>query len=557
VIHWTKPLTRSLVVVVGLSIGACARETPPTETAPTPSEVAGIPITSTPPQDLASRNASLTQLAQFAWQEFLAVSWKSAIDPGDSPVGLRGAPDPNWSYSTPGAFPTLLTWQTYAQTTEFRPNGPLTIPFAQLGVPQYSYSGTVTAGSGNPSFTLWNNLDEDNEIGSCDVYGQYPSQTPPRNLVLYQVKVNSDEYEYLRTNFGADQYKTGGALYVAQTAVVKNIKTSPYNYYPTQPGTADATCSCPPDQAICLPCGGAANPGGGTYEGAIEVKSAWRKLLPNDDPSRFFTTQALYYQTDATGAVTYHNDTFALIGIHIIHKTKNFPDFVFATFEQVDVAQANMVYATLNGSTEQLPVVPIVRQAGQTDRTQNHPVPPTLDTVTSQVHAQLTALNPSIIWQYYRLTGVQGASVDCAPSPDTGLQNPPTDCPANQSPVTCTNLDPNYFMANFVVESDPFLNNFSGPGFGKNPFGNCRNTVYANTIYDNGGCKGCHGVAQTSFGTDFSFLLDFGNNKPSVLPAGINNPSNDPPTAATIATRPPIKHYLDGVDIRMKRGGAR
>jgi hypothetical protein len=568
------PRRLAIVFIATIALGAFAAckksEQPPARTEVAVVPAPAITISSTPPQDLSSRSASLDEVAQFAWQEFLALNWKSAIDPGESPVGQRGLPDNGWSYSTPGAHPELLTWQTYAQTTELRPNGPLTIPFAQLGVPQYSYLNPVPAGAGNPSFTLWNNLDEDNEIGSCDIYGQYPSQTTPRNLVLFQVKVNSDEYEYLRTNFGADQDQcassdkncppangtpTGGRLYRAQQAVIANIKNPPYEYYASQPSGPDATCDCPPDQAICLPCGGAANPAGGTFQGTIEVKSAWRKLLPADDKTRFFTTQAIYYQVDpATNQLSYFNDTFALIGLHIIHKTKNFPDFVFATFEQVDVEQANMVYAVLNGSTEQLPVVPIVRQQGQTNRTQNHPVPPTLDAVTGQVHAQLTALNKDIIWQYYRLTGVQAASVDCAPSPDTGLKNPATQCPANQNPVTCTDLDPNYFMANFVVESDPFLNNFSGPGFGANPFGNCRNTVYANGIYDNGGCKGCHGVAQTSFGTDFSFLLDFGNNKPSVSPASINNPSNDPAPALT--ARPPLKHYLDGVDVTMKKGDA-
>lgn len=578
-----------------LIFAACNREAPPAaqknERAATVAvDAAGIPINPTPPQDLSSRSADLTEVAQFAWQEFLALNWKSAVDPsgGTSPVGLRGKPDTTWSYSTPGAHPELLTWQTYAQTTELRPNGPLTIPFAQLGAPQYSYLNAVNAGSGNPSFTLWNNLDEDNEIGSCDIYAQYSSQQPPRNLVLFQVKVNSDEYEYLRTNFGADQDKcvntspagqppncppanqspTGGALYQAQTAVIKNIANPPYEYFPGQPGGADATCGpCPPGLAICLPCGGTPNPAGGTYEGAIEVKSAWRKLLPADNPARFYTTNAIYYQVDANGNATYYNDTFALIGLHIIHKTKNFPDFVFATFEQVDVEQADMTYVLLKGATEQGPAVPIVRQTGQNNRTQNHPVPATLNAVTDQVHAQLTGLNKDIVWQYYRLTGVQAASVDCAPSPDTAidpktgkviaLPNAATQCPANQDPVACTNLDPNYFMANFVVESDPFLNNFSGPGFGANPFINCRNTVYANAIFDNGGCKGCHGVAQTSFGTDFSFLLDFGNNKPSVSPAGINNPSNNNlPGATTAAVRPGIKHYLDGVEIQPKRGDA-
>lgn len=549
----TLALTLALLLV--LTVVACgggagdeAKPGPEAAVEDTASSTITIPITSTPPKDLP-RNSDLESLAVFAWQELLALSWKSAVDSSSSPVGKRGVPDSSWSYSTPGASPELMVWQTYAQTTELRPNGPLTIPWDQLGTPSYSYSSPPVAGTGSPSFTLWNNLDENNEIGSCDIYGQYPSQTTPRNLVLFQVKVNEDEYEYVRESYGADQNDPNGLLATVQASVLDNIKNPPYSYYSGAPTGADATCDCPPDKAICLPCGGASNGNGGTYEGAIEVKSAWRKLLPEDDASRFYTTEALYYDTDSNGVLAYYNDTFALIGIHIIHKTQNFPDFVFATFEQVDVEQANMEYAILNGSTEQLPPVPIVRQTGQTNRNQNHPVPPELDTVSDAAHAQLTALNPETIWQYYRLTGIQGASVDCAPSPDTGLSNPTSDCVANQDPVTCTNLDPNYFMANFVIESDPFLNNFSGPGFGDNAFGNCRNTVFDNQIFDNGGCKGCHGVAQTSFGTDFSFLLDFGNNKPAIAPAPITNPSNDPSTASAAQLEvEPHKNYLRNID---------
>jgi hypothetical protein len=104
-------------------------------------------------------------------------------------------------------------------------------------------------------------------------------------------------------------------------------------------------------------------------------------------------------------------------------------------------------------------------------------------------------------------------------------------------------------MANFMVESDPFLNNFTGPGFGKGGNvifnGGCQNTVYANKPYNNGGCKGCHGVAQTAFGTDFSFLLDFGNNKPACQPSLIYTP---PPTVTATATaKKKLKHYLDTV----------
>lgn len=503
---------------------------------------AQIQITPRPPKDLASRNASQTDLAKFAWQEFLALNWKASVDSTrlPSPSNQRGLPDLTWNHSKPAPqFPNPLVWQTYAQTTEFRPNVPLTTAWKDLAIPKYSYATLPVLGSGLNN--LWNNLDEDSEIGSCDIYAQYNKQRNLNDLVLFQVRVNKDEYEYLRLNFGADQQDPNGKLATTQAKVITNIIKAPYySYYGTKPVS---TCDCPPDQAICLPCGVASsNPN--TPEGAIEVKSAWRRLLPTEDKSRFFTTTAIYYDLNSVGEIAYYNDTFALVGMHIIHKTTNFPDFVFATFEQVDLEQSDAEYILTPGGVEMPPAIPIVRQAGQTNRVQNHPVPPPLDQVTQQVRNQLIALNPTTVWQYYRLTGVQGASIDC-PVNFNGATPNATNCVKFQNPTICTNMDPNYFMANFIVESDPFLNNFSGPGFGKGGAtifpGGCQNTVFNNDTYTNGGCKGCHGVAQTAFGTDFSFLLDFGNNKPSLAPATLHYIT----PGTTIAKPISLKHYMD------------
>jgi hypothetical protein len=541
-----------LALAVGGATAASAPKAPPLK--PAGAQAPYINITSTPPNDVAV-DASPEDLAKFAWQQFLALSWKAGF-----PGTQRGQPDPQWSYNTPGAFPALMTWQTYAQTTELRPNGQLKIPWAQLRIPQYSYQMPITRGLNNPNAqnNLWNNLDEDNEIGSCDTYGQYKNQPNPKQLVLYQVKVSQDEYEYLRVNYGRDQASKSGLLGRAQSATSESIKKPPsYVYY--SPGFPGNCGPCDPAKAICLPCGGAPNPAGGTYTGSIEVKSAWRMLQKGDNKDHFFTTNALYYDME-NGKLVYKNGTFALIGIHIIHKTKNYPDFIFTTFEQVEVATADMEFIHLSppppppstrpvlprGTQISTPVT-IERQTGQTNREQLHPVPTTLDTVTNRVHGQLKGLNSNTIWQYYRLTGVQGHPVNCQPN---FTNNNAQICVSSQNPVQCTQLDPNYFMANFVIESDPFLNNFSGPGFGGNPFKNCNNIVSFSTSpqsgvtqgiqRDMGGCKGCHGVAQTAFGTDFSFLLDFGNNKPSVQPATViyYRPSNSTSVA--------LKRYLKG-----------
>jgi hypothetical protein len=587
-----------------------------------------LEITSTPPKDLKPK-ATLEEAAKFAWQEFLALQWKASVDSKNPPTATnsRGLPDTTWNYGMATAqFPDPLVWQTYAQTTELRPNGPLVTKWKDLGIPQYSYFQPPVQGSGTPMITLWNNLDEDSEIGSCNIYGQYQKQNSPRELVLFQVKVNRDEYEYLRTSFGKDQncaptsiilqgsaqnypncttggnpLTNGGLLAQTQSAVKGNINQPPYLYYNGQ----TSRCNCPPGQAICLPCGNITN---GT-EGSIEVKSAWRRLLPTEKAERFYTTTAIYYDINTKGQLAYHNDTFALIGMHIIHKTENYPEFIFATFEQVDVETADVEYflttplSVLPGTEVRGPV-PVKRQQGQTNKNKMHPVPATLTEVTAKVWKQLTALNTKTVWQYYRLTGVEAGPVD-VPVPLMGVQPTTVNCILLQDAVQATKMNPNYFMANFVIESDPFLNNFTGPGFGAGggpiftpgqPRGGslsntngCENVVVqqvsttttagastssmspppasvAGVPMTIGGCQACHGVGQSAFGTDFSFLLDFGNNKPSIMPAVIHYdaPAPVPPPAAAQSTaqivgqtagqarRAAFRNYMDGTRPKSK-----
>ena len=40
------------------------------------------------------------------------------------------------------------------------------------------------------------------------------------------------------------------------------------------------------------------------------------------------------------------------------------------------------------------------------------------------------------------------------------------------------------------------------------PHNHLNNLLYKGKFLSMGGCQGCHGVAQKTLGTDFSFLLD-------------------------------------------------
>ena len=71
--------------------------------------------------------------------------------------------------------------------------------------------------------------------------------------------------------------------------------------------------------------------------GAMELKAAWMEILPNSelDKTRYKISEAIVI--DPTTGKS-RDAQVALIGLHIIHKTKSQPTWVWATFEHVDNA---------------------------------------------------------------------------------------------------------------------------------------------------------------------------------------------------------------------------
>ncbi|WP_367393017.1 hypothetical protein [Lewinella sp. LCG006] len=413
-----------------------------------------------PPLDLAA-DASPTDLVNFAWEEFIALTWKSSYATNNR----RDYPDTTWSWTSDSSpYPDLVVWETYAHRTELRPYDGNMQPFDNP--PHYSFGDQLTPATPSTSFTLFNNLDENNEIGSCDLYA-HVDKYGKEDMVLYQAKCNRDEYEYILNN-----YNTNDKLKSATSLTLSNIK-SDSTYYKG----ATSTCNCPPSEGvICLPCGGSTNAATGKpYTGAMEIKTAWRVLVAEDDAAQFFTRNVIYYEKGPNGETLYKNKTFGLIGIHIIHKTTNYPDFIFATWEHVGVQDDDMGYTEIENDGS---VGPIVSNFPRI----NGPIPDLVNESTSAVHDQMAALNPNSIWLNYRLVGVQGH-------------------PTNDS----TSFS--YFLANYVIESDSTLADFRGSGIGK-PHDGGVNLLSDKAFFTMGGCKGCHGVAQITLGTDFSFLLD-------------------------------------------------
>lgn len=414
------------------------------------------------PQDLPTNTSTPEELCSFAWSEFFSLNWNSTWYVTQS---QRGMPAPGWNYANdPSPFPaTPLVWETYAHRTELRPfNNPIkpfdTRPFYDFGTQPVPLPHTDTQ--------VFHCLDENNEIGSCDLYA-YANTYGKKYQVLYQAKCNRDEYDYIRTN-----YPTKDSLLAATTRTADNLQK--YNRY--YPGAPLLNCNLDyTERVVVLPCGATPKPGNtGTYDGAIEVKTAWRPITPNDDTTKFFRRKVLIFEK-LNGVTVSLNKTYLLIALHIIHKTKNYPNFVFATFEHVDVQKSNMGYQLLDRKGNDSLGLMI-------NYPRFHPIPAIADASTAEAHKLLKLQNPNSIWQYYRLTGVQG--------------NPTNDTRSFS-----------FFLANYVVESDQTLGDFHGSGI-HTPHDGGNNIVYMGKKLSMGGCQGCHGVAQLQLGTDMSFLLD-------------------------------------------------
>jgi len=471
------------------------------------------------PHDVpAGQKASIQELAIFAWREFIALNW-SALDPATT--GERGRADTAKDFLTikadaDGSFP-LLVWQTYRHKNELFPADGKTDSTFDSKAPTYKYKGpSIKPGTNTvvgpsaivtpPSFNLFNNLDETSEIGLCNMFAhQTGGQSGIR--IAYEAKVSRALFDYANKNGLTTCDDKGNCPTL--TAARKNTMTNlaQYGGICTPPTGVSAA------SIVMLPCGDDAT-AGDEGEGAIEIKAAWRQLTTQESASgRFLTRKVIFYSGQQFVSQQYNNAVWGLVALHIIHKTKAFPTFVFATWEQVDdfddqSNQNTENLAFVNTGTK-LPNIPVTRA---------HPINPPIPPVNDAVHAAFKAKDPATIWQYYKLIGVQGMPINGPPTPT------PPDPQASY-----------YYLANIVVETNQTLQNFFGqaPNGVVVPFKNVYLNGAPGSPFQMGGCQGCHGTQGQSIGGDMSRLIG----------AAPSN-STSPPESIDAGAAAAIRSYL-------------
>lgn len=277
-------------------------------------------------------------------------------------------------------------------------------------------------------------------------------------FVRYEVRMNSDEYNYIVKN---NLWDTAG-----QRQFAKNNKQVTLPFGKTTYGSV----------------------------GAMEFKAAWKILGKNDDPSHFYKIRAIVYNDDNGDPSPGENPvTLGLVGLHIAHKTPNQRNWVWSTFEQED----NLTKSFFNPNCDTCtPNKPLPQSKNYVELSPDgKPLnPPTqvtrvnkvVDPVADSVNRYFQALLKGSVWSHYQLVSTQWLfAEDMTPS----------------------------FLANSVQETFA-----QGPHPAS--YGNFHTIIdqpyYADTAYHpfsnmvSSSCMGCHYVATLPYlpvKSDFSFIL--------------------------------------------------
>jgi len=205
--------------------------------------------------------------------------------------------------------------------------------------------------------------------------------------------------------------------------------------------------------------------------GSFELKLAWRVMKacdptkpkdPCDDMSRFFVEDAYIMDQGPDGKPVQRKVKVGLVGMHIAHKSDSSPQWIWATFEQVDnlsvdnVAHPNL-HASFNDPNCPLCAVDIQPRANaqkvypripvQVSRT--IPIPEDKAALNAQAAAVLRNLGS--VWQYYQLIDTQWPIKPKVPpaASDGGLPDAVANKPGGvPTPVWLTNITmETYFQA--------------------------------------------------------------------------------------------------------------
>lgn len=216
----------------------------------------------------------------FSWQAFVGLNW---------PADDKGAPLPGKIGSSPKS---QRVWETYLSPSQI---------FKKKGATPDKW-GTPESVRGLQANSKHTHILDEVDEAFFNLETPMPPITDLNNAyVRYEIRINEEEYDYLVRN---KLYSTQG-----QADFIKNKKTVSFPSGTIAPSPA---------------------------YGAMELKVAWKKMGPGDDPSKFHTITPVVEQPFAPGHKPITGDVYGLVGFHIMVRTKSAPQWIWATFEHVN-----------------------------------------------------------------------------------------------------------------------------------------------------------------------------------------------------------------------------
>ncbi len=233
---------------------------------------------------------NLPYFDSFSWREFIALTWPARHEQGwveGYKPFYRGVPDQTAKYGEVSGPVVFGTWKNDYEI--FLPEGKEPARWDSFASPSPCVGPGTDFLPLTPYVTVlgsFNKYHGFNEAGRGVDTGPLVDQS--QYYVRFQTAINQIEYQYIRSN----------KLYLRE-----NLGS--------------------PEKPLKFP------------TTSIEIKAAWRIMdgVKPEQRKRFYVTNALVLNP-VTGKCTPKD--VGLVGLHIINKTGQFPNWVWSTFEQVD-----------------------------------------------------------------------------------------------------------------------------------------------------------------------------------------------------------------------------
>jgi hypothetical protein len=552
--------------------------TPSTANVPIPDPV--ITIGPVVPGDIqpGAQSANIKQAAAFAWREFIALNWPALAGKRDTPDGKCGFTDPACA-NQPRVWETFRSKIEIFPNTG-TPNGysPTAPDYGYDAPPPPEYNLYLVNAPACPTQTkpaqaAWINLDETDQITIDQMYsGAGPSSPSSINaqpqLVRFLAKGNRTEYKYVAQSkwFQAIPRK----IRTDTLAFLKNNKADP------PPGSTNLVSL--PNNTIEIKAGWRRLTAGEAQSGRYFKSRVRYYETPNGGNPCYHEVPNALHQ-DWFGLVALHIIQKTMSAPYFVYATFEQADNIVAPGAdpngtpvpvEKDDGAPNVTPACPPGQTAPCPTSPlellidgpspspssmyppqIVLQTPPPDPqycgaltgtrpinrlyylNQNPPPPPTYQPNPAggficvvqrrfPIPREIIAVNDvaqkairaypngsASPWSHYKLVNVQYRP----------YSNDVPGVPFPGHDPTTGNNQPNFYLANIVVETNRSLQQFQGgllggivqadyaARFGTGETGSHKNMVYNKAAYDMGGCMGCHGSQGQSSAGNFSVIL--------------------------------------------------